>query len=150
MKNWFTSLNGAVVLTALALLSEAWRGFLDAIFVIPVDMPGPTTGNIAAIVFAVLFGGWTLALVHTWRGSRRALIVTFVLNLLVLIVIPISWLLFYCPAACRAEAGIFNLANTMNFVFGSLAVIALGIQIWRPEQQRLPHSEAEGAFDATQ
>ena len=53
------------------------------------------------------------------------------MNALVLLAIPVSWLLFYCPAACRVEAGVFNLANTLNLVFGLLTAVALGIQLWR-------------------
>jgi len=37
MKNWFTSLNGAITLSALALLTEVWRGFLDAMFDYPTE-----------------------------------------------------------------------------------------------------------------
>jgi hypothetical protein len=38
MKNWFTSLNGAITFSAIALLTEVWRGFLDAMFVFPTDI----------------------------------------------------------------------------------------------------------------
>ena len=55
--------------------------------------------------------------------------VAFGLNALVLLAIPVSWLFFYCPAECQAEAGIFNLANTLNLLFGLLAAVALGIQL---------------------
>jgi len=148
MKNWFTSLNGAITITALVILSEAWRSFLDAMLVFPVDFPDPGTMQIAALVFALLFGGWTLALALAWQGSRRALIITFALNLLVLFAIPISWLFFYCPAACQAEAGIFNLANTLNLLLGVLTAIALGIQIWRPQKDSTAIHDTEGGFDA--
>ena len=148
MKNWFLSLNGAVTITALALFSELWRGFLDAVFVFPFEYPDPLFGQIAAIVFAVLFGGWALALAHAWKGSRKALIITFALNLLVLLMVPVSWLLVYCPAACRAEAGVFNLANTMNLVLGVLAALTLGYQIWRPQGDNTANQSIEGAYDA--
>ena len=29
MKSWFTSLNGAITLSVIALLTELWRAFLD-------------------------------------------------------------------------------------------------------------------------
>ena len=148
MKNWFISLNGAIIITALAIFSEAWRAFLDAIFVFPVNFPDPVMGQTAALVFAILFGGWTLALAFAWRGDRKALIVTFGLNLLVLLAIPISWLFFYCPAACRIDAGIFNLANTLNLLLGVLAAIALGIQIRRPQTGMDTTTNTKGALDA--
>jgi len=130
MKNWFTSRNGAITLTALALLTELWRSFLDAMFVLPNDFGDEGLLNLAAVIFAVLFAAWIWSLVLTSRGSRGGLIAAFILNGLVLFAIPLSWLFFYCPAECRAGAGIFNLANTLNLVFGSLAFISLGIQLW--------------------
>ena len=129
MNTWFTSLKGALTLSAMALLTEAWRGFLDAMFVFPYDIGDEVLMNLAAIVFTVLFGGWTWSLIAAGRGSRGGLIAAFILNALVLLGIPVSWLFFYCPAACRADAGIFNLANTLNLIFGLLAAIALGLQL---------------------
>ncbi len=135
MRRWIISLNGAVTITALAILSEAWRGFLDAMFVLPVEFKDPLYLQMAALIFALLFGGWAWALALAWQGSRPALVATFVLNLLVMLVIPVSWLFFYCPASCQAEAGIFNLANTLNLVLGLLAFITLGLQLRRPTQE---------------
>lgn len=135
MKSWFLSRNGAITFTALAILSEAWRGFLDAMFVFPVDINDPFMMQLSALVFALLFGGWAWALAIAWQGSRRAMMVTFGLNLLVLFAIPVSWLFFYCPAACRAEAGIFNLANTLNLVLGVLAALSMSFHLRRKSEQ---------------
>jgi hypothetical protein len=131
MKNWIFSLNGAIVLSLLALLSNVWRGFLDAMFVLPFDFGDRGTMQLAAIIFTLLFAGWAWALFSAWRGSRLGLVAAFVINGLVLLAVPISWLLFYCPADCRAGAGIFNLANTLNLMFGLLAAVALGLQFRR-------------------
>jgi hypothetical protein len=131
MKNWFVSMNGALTLSVLALLSEMWRGFLDAMMVIPVEFGEEGLLNLAAVIFTVLFAAWAWTLILASRGSRAGLVAAFAINGLVLIAIPISWLLVYCPAACRVDAGIFNLANTLNLVFGLLAAIMLGVQIWR-------------------
>lgn len=128
MTNWFTSLKGGVTLSAIALLTELWRGYLDAMFVFPVDFPDEGIMNMAAVVFTLLFAGWAWALIVAARGSRRGLVAAFTINALVLLAIPLSWLFFYCPVECRAEAGIFNLANTLNLVFGALAAISLGLQ----------------------
>ena len=129
MKKWFTSRNGAIALTALALITEMWRGFLDAMFVLPNDFGDEATLQLAAIIFTVLFVGWAWSLFAAWQGSRPGLIAAFVLNLLVLLAIPVGWLFFYCPAECQADAGIFNIANTLNLVFGLLAAVALGLQL---------------------
>ena len=84
--------------------------------------------NLAAVIFTLLFAAWAWSLVVAGRGSRSGLITAFALNGLVLLAIPVSWLFFYCPADCRAGAGIFNLANSLNLIFGLLAAIALGFQ----------------------
>lgn len=134
MKEWFLSLSGALTLSVLTLLSQLWRGFLDAMFVLPTDFGDKTTMQLAAVIFTALFAGWGWAIWSAWRESRRGLLAAFFINLLVLLMIPISWLLFYCPSACRAEAGIFNLANTLNLVLGLLAGISLALQLWRRPQ----------------
>ena len=43
-------------------------------------------------------------------------------------------LFFYCPAACRAQAGIFNLANSLNLILGLLAGISLAVRLWQKPQ----------------
>jgi hypothetical protein len=144
MKNWFTSLNGALTLSVITLLTEVWRGFLDAMFVIPIEFGNKETMQLAALIFTALFSAWTWSLIIASRGSRGGLIAAFLINGLVWLGIPLSWLFFYCPAACQAEAGIFNLANTLNLVFGLLAGITLGIQIWRSlPRQSINPSKAE-------
>jgi len=128
MKNWFFSLNGAIALSAATLITHIWRGFLDAMFVLPTDFGDEGLMQLAAVIFTLLFVGWAWALLAASRGSRRGLIAAFVINSLVLLAVPASWLLFWCPAECRAEAGIFNLANSLNLVFGLLAGVALLLQ----------------------
>jgi len=128
MKNWFTSLNGAITLSVITLLSHLWRGFLDAMFVLPTDYGEEGLMQFAAVIYTLIFAGWAWTLLAAWRGSRRGLIAAFAMNGLLFLAVPVSWLLFYCPAVCRAEAGVFNLANTLNLVFGLLAAISLGLQ----------------------
>lgn len=126
------SFESAMAFSVLALLSELWRGFLDAMFVFPVDFGDRGTMQIAAVVFTALFALWAWSLLAASRGGRGGLIAAFVLNALVLLAVPVGWLLFYCPAACRAGAGVFNLANTLNLLFGALAAVALGANLGRP------------------
>lgn len=128
--DWTFSLKGGVALSVAALITELWRGFLDAMFVFPTDIGDPALMQLAAVLFTLLFAGWAWSLVAAAQGSRRGLIAAFALNAFVLLAIPVSWLFFYCPAACRAEAGVFNLANTLNLVFGALAAVSLGAGFW--------------------
>jgi hypothetical protein len=134
MKNLFTSLNTAITLSVIALLTEVWRGFLDAMFVFPVDIGDESLMQLAALAFTLIFAAWAWSLILASRGSRRGLIAAFVINALILLAIPVSWLFFYCPADCRAEVGIFNLANTLNLIFGLLAALALGLQFRRGQE----------------
>lgn len=143
MKSWFFSLKGALTLSIFTIISEAWRSFLDAMFVLPVDFGNVGTMNLAAVIFTLLFTCWIWLLHLTANGSKRGLIGLFILNAIVLLGVPVSWLLFYCPIECRADAGIFNLANTLNLVFGALAGIALGIQIWSGKERKVLSSIAE-------
>lgn len=134
MKNWFFSLNGAVSLSWITLLTHMWRGFLDAMFVLPLDFGNENLMHMAAVIFTLLFAGWAWALIKAGRGSQVGLVSAFVINALVLIAIPISWLIFYCPTACRAEAGIFNLANSLNLILGLMAGISLANQLRQKSQ----------------
>ena len=134
MKNWFFSINGAVTLSILTLLSHMWRGFLDAMFVLPVDFGDEATMQMAAITFTLIFAGWAWALFAAWRGSRRGLVAAFVINLLILLAVPVSWPFFYCTVECRAEAGIFNFANMLNLILGFITAVLLAVQLWQKPQ----------------
>lgn len=130
MKQWFFSKKGAVTLLILAWLTEIWRSFLDAMFVLPVDFGDESLLHMAAIIFVGLFSLWAWTIFLTYNNSKKGMIAAFVLNALILIAIPVSWLFVYCPAECRATAGIFNLANSLNLIFGVLAGISLAGQIF--------------------
>ena len=143
MKNWFTSLNGAITLSAIALLTEVWRGFLDAMFVFPDDIGEESIMHLAALIYTLLLAGWVWSLISAARGSRRGLIAAFIINGLVWLVIPVGTLLSYCPIDCLAEAGwIWSLVNTLNLLLGLLAAIALGLQLRRGNEVALRASEA--------
>jgi hypothetical protein len=137
MKNWFFSRRSAVVLSALTLLSEMWRSFLDAMFILPVEFGDAGTMHLAAIIFTLLFAGWGWAVFAAWQGSRRGLIAAFVINIVVLLTVPVGWLLSYCPAACRADAGVFNLANTLNLVLGLVTAVSLAPHLWQKPERGL-------------
>ncbi|MFP3853942.1 MAG: hypothetical protein ACLFWD_06580 [Anaerolineales bacterium] len=148
MMKFISKRNLAIGLSFAALLTEMWRGMLDAMFVFSVDFSDPATMELAAIIYALLFGGWGLALAFAWRGSRRAMISNLAINLLIVLAIPVGWLFFYCTAECRAEAGIFNLANTLNLILGLLAALTAGLHLWAPSPEPRTGGESEGAYDA--
>ena len=138
MKNWFTSLNAAITLSVIALLTELWRGFLDAAIVIGVEFREGIQPF--ALIFTLLISGWAWALIAASRGKRAGLIAAFVVNALVLLAIPVSWLFYYCPATCQATAGIFNLANSLNLVFGVLAAIPLSAHLFTRKPKKVAGS----------
>lgn len=134
MKTWFTSLNGALALAALAWLSELWRAWLDMLFeyprgVVHATIDGGTTLAVT-LIYTAIFAGWVYALHLATRGSRGALIATFVLNALVWLAIPVGFILAYCTGPCVANAGVLiNLANWLNLILGLLAGVALGLHL---------------------
>lgn len=140
MKNRVFSLRSAIVFSVLALLSEAWRGLLDAMFVMPTDFGDPAVMETFAIVYTLLFAIWAWTINAAAQGSRRGLWAAFIVNALVLLAVPVSWPFLYCPAECQAGAGIFNLANNLNLIFGLLAAITLGVQIFRPSRTTVVES----------
>lgn len=134
MKEWFISRKGAVTLLVLAWITEIWRSFLDAMFIISLEFGDEIRMYAASFIFTGLFTLWTWTICLTHRNSRKGTIAAFLLNGVILFAIPISWIFFYCPAECRATAGIFNLANTFNLFFGVLAAISSGFLIWSFKQ----------------
>jgi hypothetical protein len=129
MKTWFTSLNGALALTALAWLSELWRTTIDATQ--QFHLPGSREAmGLYGLVITALLAWWVYSLHTATRGSRGGLITTFALNALLWIGIPVGTILFYCTGACVANAGaVFNLVNWMNLILGLLAGVALALQL---------------------
>ena len=131
----FTSLNGALALTALAWLSELWRTVIDATqqFYVPAsrDMLG-----LGSLVYVVLLAWWVYALHTASRGNRGGLMTAFVLNALFWLGIPIGTVFFYCTGPCAANAGVvFNIANGLNLILGLLAGVALAMVLWRKGAQ---------------
>ena len=132
---WGARVSGVVIaMGSTALLSNLWRGFLDAMFVLPNDFGDDGTLQLAAVIFTVLFAVWGWSIWSARQGSRRGLYAAFVINGLVLLAVPVGWLLFYCPSECRADAGVFNLVNTLNLIFGLLAGITLAVRLWLKPQ----------------
>lgn len=96
----------------------------------PNDIGSETYLHLSAIIYTVLFAGWTWALISAARGSRRGIVAAFIINGLIWLLIPVGTLLFYCPVDCLAEAGsIFSLVNTLNLILGLMAAVALGLQL---------------------
>lgn len=131
MKSWFTSLNGAVTLSVIALLTELWRAFVDFQYEYAQVLDSTSAVLLGTLLYTAFFGGWAWALLRAMRGSRSALIAALILNLLILLAIPIGALVAYCPSPCRELWPLMELANWINLFFGLLATVALALQLRR-------------------
>src|SRR5512143_816370 len=100
MKSMFTSLNGAVMLTVIALLAELARAFVDFEWEYSIVLNSAGAVLLGALLYTAVFGMWAWALLRAARGSRRALFAALGINVLILLAIPAGALLFYCPSPC--------------------------------------------------
>ena len=126
MKRWFTSLNGALALTALAWFSQLWRTLIDA----TQEFYSNTTEGGLLVIFTLAYtavlAGWAYAMHSASRGSRGGLMAAFALNALFWLGIAVATPLFYCPGWCSNSA--VNTANVLNLILGLLAGVALASQ----------------------
>src|SRR5512147_324250 len=96
MKTWFTSLNAAITLSAIAWLTELWRAWLDMLFEYPdgavqAKIDGGSTLAVT-LAYTAVFAGWAYAMHAATRGSRGALIAVLALNSLVWLAVPVGWI----------------------------------------------------------
>jgi hypothetical protein len=125
----FTSLNGALALTALAWLSQLWRALIDATQGFYSNATAGTLLVTFTLVYAAFLAGWAYAMYTASRGSRGGLMATFALNTLFWLGIGVGTLFFYCPGWCSNSA--VNIANVLNLILGLLAGAALALVLWR-------------------
>lgn len=146
MKSRFTSLDGAVTLSVMALLTELWRAFVDFQYEYSIFLNGTGAVLVGTLLYTVLFGGWAWALLRALRGSRRALIAAFIINLLFLLVLPIGSLVAFCPSPCSELWPLMELANWINLLFGLVAAATLALQFagGGPFEWRAARGQKEG------
>jgi hypothetical protein len=129
MKNWFTSLDGAVTLSVIALLTELWRAFIDFQHEYSNVLNHTGVVLLTTLLYTTLFGVWARALLRSMHGNHSALIAALMINLLFLLFIPIGTLVVYCPSPCPTLWPVMELANWINLLFGILASVALAFQL---------------------
>jgi hypothetical protein len=127
MKNWFTSLNGALTLTALAWVSQLWRTLIDATQGFHSNATEGGLLMIFTLAYTVVLAGWAYAIHSASRGSRGGLMAAFALNALFWLAIAVATPLFYCSGWCSSSA--INTANALNLILGLLAGVALTSQL---------------------
>ena len=80
MKTWFTSLNGAITLSALSLLSFIGYVFLMSRYFLAKWIPGDGAAAAETIGVILVVGGWMRALFAAANGRRGGLIALFVFS----------------------------------------------------------------------
>jgi hypothetical protein len=141
MQRWFTSLNGAVTLSVIALVAELWRAFVDFQYEYSSFLVGAGAVVLGTVLYTALFTGWAWALLRATRGSRSALIVALVISLLFLLAIPFGALVSYCPSPCYELWPVMEAANWINLFTGLLAGVALALQL-RPYKAMVAAGQA--------
>jgi hypothetical protein len=125
VKNWFTSLNGAITLSAIALLTFLGRSFMDWRFEYSQQDPAGSTSG--ALIYMVLIGGWLWGLLAASRGSRRGLVVSLVAVLLLDVAFGLATYFIFCPpwTGCTGwpDAWAWNWSNLISGVIAALAIV---------------------------
>lgn len=130
MKNWFTSLTGALVISFCAVLVFLWSALLDMALVWTTFKLSMWQIGLAGLVLTGIIGFWLWALAAAMRGSRRGLIAAAIFAVLLLLYALMDWI-SYCPTTCP-RLPIYYLVNALNLGLGFAASAALMIQIRKP------------------
>ncbi len=130
MRNWFTSLNGALSLSVIAFLTFLGRAFMDWRYEYPSQDPAGNWDIIGALVYMAFAGGWVWAMLAAMRGSRRGLIVNLILVLLLDVALALATYFIFCPpwTGCKGWPNAWPW-NWSNLIFGLLAGVALVLQL---------------------
>lgn len=130
MKNWFLSLNGAVTLSVIALLTFLGRGFMDWRYEYPLQDPTGAFDIPGTLVYMALAGGWIWGILAAAQGSRRGLIAILVFALLLNVALALATYFIFCPpwTGCEGWPNAW-LWNWVNFAAGLLAIAAAAVQL---------------------
>lgn len=130
MKNWFTSLNGAITLSAIAFLTFLGRAFMDWRYEYPFQDPAGNWDTPGALIYMALAGAWLWALLRVARGSRGGLVGNLVAVLLLDVALALATYFIFCPpwTDCEGWPDVW-LWNWSNLISGVLAAVALVSQL---------------------
>lgn len=118
MKTWFASLNGAIALSALSLLSFVGYVLMEMRYFLEKWIPGDNAAMIETIVILLIVGGWLRALFVAAGGRRGGLIALLALSgFATLIALYDMQYVFSTPMPWPEQ--------TMIFVMLGLAVLAI-------------------------
>ena len=120
MKTWFASLNGTIMISAIALLSFIGYTLMEMRYYLEKWIPGDTAAIVEAIVILLIVGGWLWALFAARDGRRGGLIALLALSLFaILIALYDMQFVLYSPMPWPEQ--------TMIFVMLGLAILAVAV-----------------------
>ena len=127
---WLSSLNGAIAVSIIALMSFVGRSFLDARYVLTEDMPDASKAMVGgwALGTMALVGGWAWALVAAAQGSRAGLLAAVLIAALVGLYGGASLIAFRPIMPSAKPLG--DIAIWSNLVTGVLAAISVAFRLW--------------------
>ncbi len=126
MKTWFTSLNGAITLSAVAMLFFIAYAFLVSRYLLKQLTPGITAAGIETVVVMVIVGGWLWGLLAAAGGGRGGLFAVLVFNTLP-VLFTLYDLLFYSPIPYGWP--LLQIVVVGTFIVCVAAVAALAFQL---------------------
>ncbi|MFQ5617126.1 MAG: hypothetical protein ACE5GO_11800 [Anaerolineales bacterium] len=126
MKTWPTSLNGAVTLSALAMLSIIGYAFLESRYFLGEWTPRVAAAAVETSIVLILVGLWLWAIFAARDGKRSGLIVALTVNALVA-VIALYDLLLYSPILFGWP--LVQIMVVVLFIIGVIATAALAAQL---------------------
>ena len=132
MRNWITSVNGAITLSAIALLTFLGRGFMDWRYEYPLQDPSGSFDIPGVLTYMALAGIWIWGLLAATRGSRRGLVALLILALVLDVALALATYFVFCPpwTGCEGWPNAW-LWNWANLITGLLAAGATALQLRR-------------------
>ncbi len=122
MKNWFTSLNGAVTLSTLSLLSFIGYALMEMRYFLEKWIPGDNAAAVEMFVVLVIVGGWIQAHFAATSSRRRGLTALLAFSVFTALVAPYDVRFFPLPWPEQTMV-------IATFVFSVIAIAALVIQL---------------------
>ncbi len=124
MKNWFTSLNGAVTLTALTLLSFIGYALMEMRYFLAKWIPGDTAAAVEALIVLLIVGGWMRAVFAATNGRHGGLTALIAFSVFTVLIAPYD--IRYFPLPWPEQTMVIA-----TFVTSVIAIAALVIQLRR-------------------
>jgi hypothetical protein len=126
--NWFTSLSSAITFSIIAMLSFIGYAFLEALYFLSGWISGRFAAALMALFVIGILGVWIWGLLESTEGSQRGLIALLIVCV-VTSLIAIYDIILYSPIPYGWP--LVQIAVWLTFISSALAILAIGLQLWR-------------------